>query len=112
LGPPQLSCPIFRLFPLNPYLLSFAIEHIRRYQIVYGLMVSLVIVIFDKFGDRFLKFPREIVVFEIDHILDCPVVSLDLSLGLWVIGSTTDMGNVSCLQICLQILRDITGPVV
>ena len=64
---------------------------VGRSEIVDTLVVSAVVVMVDEGGDLPLEIAWQEVVFEQDAVLQRPVPSLDLALGLGMAGRTTRM---------------------
>ncbi len=68
---------------------------IGRCQIVQALVIALMIVVRDEGLDPSLEVARQIVVLEQDAVLQRLVPSLDLSLGLRMIGGAAGVLHVS-----------------
>ena len=81
-------------------------------QVLQALVISPVIVVADEPADLPLEIAGEEVVFQKDAVLQGLVPSLDLALGLGMVGCTTNMIHVSGIEPFGQITRDVTGPVI
>ena len=64
---------------------------IRRCHILQRLVISFMIVVSDEVPERELELAREVVVFELHHVLHRPMPALDLALGLGVIRAATSV---------------------
>lgn len=71
-----------------------------------------VVVVLDEGRNGCLKVTLRAVVFQQDTVFDCLVQTLDLALGLGVIGRTAHMIYAVVLKVFGEIVRDITWTVV
>ena len=81
-------------------------------QVLQALVISPVIVVADEPADLPLEIAGEEVVFQKDAVLQGLVPSLDLALGLGMVGCTTNMIHAPILQPFCQITRDVTGTII
>ena len=56
-------------------------------------MIPLVVVVIDKLSNMSLQLFRAVAMLKFNDVLHCPVVSLDLSLGLGMKWSPTNMSD-------------------
>ena len=75
-------------------------------------MVPAVIVVIHESPDVLFKVSGKIVVFEQDPVLQRLMPSLDLALGLRMIGSTTNVIDLLGVQPVSEFCRDVAGPIV
>jgi len=75
-------------------------------------MVPAVIVVIHESPDVLFKVSGKIVVFEQDPVLQRLMPSLDLALGLQMIGSTTNVIDLLGVQPVSEFCRDVAGPIV
>ena len=75
-------------------------------------MVPAVIVVIHESPNILFKVSRKIVAFEQDPVLQRLMPSLDLALGLRMIGSTTNMIDLLGVQPVSEFCRDVAGPIV
>ena len=70
------------------------------------------VVMLNPLGNRVLQFPRIVVMFEFDDVLQGPVIALDLALRLRVVGSAAGVSHLPLVQIVPEFARDVGGAVV
>ncbi len=91
---PQFECLSFDPFSLQQDCLAASEVDVGRGEIVEALMVAPVIVVLYEGRDLRLEIAWQEVVFEQDAVLKGLVPTLDLALGLGMIGSPTGMIDV------------------
>jgi len=85
---------------------------VGRCQIADGLVVTLVVVVIDEGVDLGLEIAGQIIVLEQDAVLQRLVPALNLSLGLGMEGSATDVSDTAVVEPFRQIAGDVTGAIV
>src|SRR5271170_519120 len=81
-------------------------------QVADGLVVTMVVVVIDEANELGIEMARQIVVLEQDAVLQRLVPALNLSLGLGMEGSATDVPDTAVVEPFRQIAGDVTGAVV
>lgn len=76
-----------------------------RRAVLERLMVALVVVVLDKFINGFFQVRKAVIVFKLDHVLHRPLVSLNLSLDLWMVLGTMDFSDALLFHKLLDIFR-------
>jgi hypothetical protein len=74
-------------------------------------VIPLVIVIVHPLPDPFGQLGGGIVIVQQDKVLQRPVVTFDLPLGHGVIDFGPNMTDLVGLEVLLQLMGDVTGPV-
>jgi len=70
----------FNHIPQRQALPPAAVVHRGWSKVVERFVVALIVVVFHEAFDFQLQFTRQVVVLQVDHVLDRPVISLDLAL--------------------------------
>lgn len=81
-------------------------------QVLQALMISAMVVVADEPADLAFEVTGQEVVFEQDAVLQGLVPSLDLALGLGVVGYTTNMVHAPVVQPFSEFISDVTGAIV
>ena len=76
-------------------------------EVAQALMITAVIVVLDKCLDLSFQVAGQIVIFQQDPVLQGLVPSLDLTLGLRVVGSATDMVHAPIIEPFSQAAGDV-----
>ena len=109
---PLLERSSFGDHSLSDDLLLSSIIDIGGRDIIEGLMQPVVVVMRDEPADGFFQFTGQVVMIELHHILHRAMITLDLPLGLRMVGRSSSMLHLAFLQIRFKFLRHITWAVV
>ncbi len=85
---------------------------VDRGQIVQALMITVVVVVSDEGLDLGFEIARQIVVLQQDPVFQSLVPSLDLALGLRMVGGAARMLHISIVEPFGQVAGDIARPVI
>ena len=102
----------FNPFALKQDGLAASEVNIGRRQVPQALMVAAVIVVLDEAIDMGLEIAGQVVVLEQDAVLERLVPTLDLALGLGMIGRTAHVPHAGAFEPLRQVSRHVAGPVV
>ena len=108
---PVFDGPSFDLLPFQQNGLASPEVDIGRCQIVQALVMALMIVVRDEGLDLGFEITGQIVVLEQNAVLQGLMPSLDLSLGLRMIGCATGVPHVPLVEPVGQVAGDIARPV-
>ncbi len=106
------DCLSFDPFPLSENCSVTPEVDVGRCDVVQALVVTLVVVIIDKFPDLAFEIAGKIVVFQQYAVLHRLMPAFDFALGLWMERSTTDMVHILPFHPFGQVARYVTRPVV
>ena len=80
---------------------------VGRRQIIQALVVAVMVVMVDERLDLRFQITGQIVVFQQDAVLERLVPTLDLALGLWMIGRTANVGHLPVVEPAGEIAGDV-----
>ena len=110
----MLQASVFDCFAFDPF--SFEQNGLAAPEVDIGgrevfqaLVVSLVIVVADELIDLRFMIAGQIIVFQQNTVLECLMPTLDLALGLRMIGSAANVLHISVIEPFSQIADDITA---
>ena len=103
---------LFGPFSLSQNGLAAPEVDISRGEVLQAFVVSAVIVMADESADLPLEIAGQEVVFQKDSVLKGLMPSLDLALGLGMIGGTTNMIHSLVIEPICEFGGDVTGTVI
>ena len=109
---PVLDGPSFDLLAFQQDGLAPPEVDIGRCQIVRALVITPVIVVRDEGLDLGFELTGQVVVLEQDAVLQGLMPSLDLSLGLRMIGGASGVPHIPLVEPVGQVAGDVPRPVV
>ena len=109
---PGLQCVSLDPFPFQQDGLATTEVDIGRRQVVQALMVAVMVVVADEVADLEFEMPRQQVVLEQDAVLQGLVPTLDLALGLGMVGRSPNMLHAVVMEPVGQVGGDVGGAVV
>ncbi len=109
---PMFDRLLFDLLPFDQNGLAAPEVDVGGREVAQALVVTAVIVVLDEGLDLSFEVARQVVVFQQDPVLQGLMPTFDLTLGLGMIGRTTDVLHILIIEPFSQLARDITRPVV
>ena len=103
---------MFDLFSFQQDGLAAPEVDIGRRGVAQALVVAVIIVVADEGPDLCLQVARQIVIFQKDAVLQGLMPTLDLALGLRMIGSAANVLHIAVVEPFGQIVGDVAGAVV
>ena len=76
--------------------------HISRCQVVERLVIAVIVIVIYELLDLSIQLARQVIVLQVNHVLDRPMITLNLTLGLGMVPCTPGMLHLSILEIFLQ----------
>ena len=112
-----LQEPLVKSVSFDPFsvlqdLIAASEVDVGRCQVLQAFMVSAMIVVADEPADLALQVTGQEVVFQEDAVLQGLVPSLDLTLGLWMVWSTTNMIHAFVIEPFGEFGGDVTGTII
>ena len=109
---PMLDSLSFDPFSFQQDGLTSPVVDVSRGQVIQALVIAAVVVVGDECLDLRLEVARQIVVLQQDAVLQGLMPSLDLALGLGMIGRATNVLHALIMKPFGQVAGDIARPVV
>ena len=85
---------------------------VGRCDVIDALVVAMVVVMIDEGADPHFQIARQVVVFQQDLVLEGLMPALDLTLGLRVVGSPSNMVHSVIVEPVRQVAGDIRRTVI
>ena len=109
---PMFDSLLFDLLPFDQNSLAAPEVDVGGREVAQALVVTAVIIVLDEGLDLSLEVARQIVVLQQDPVFQGLVPSLDLALGLRMVGGAASMLHISIVEPFGQVAGEIARPVV